>query len=159
MVMEPSTRQPWHCSWDGPGGEQTHLQRGLTNGATVHCKASHWTGACLPKTMGSPFCEAWSPHLPMGSPLPVPCSSHLCPRCRPVTLQAAPGWAAHPSAGAGLDGGGVWPSLPALLASQQVKDPEARIPAPSREVQSRICLGVTVCRTGGDACLAGGVEG
>ena len=53
----------------------------------------------------------------------------------------------------------MWPSLPALLASRQVKDPEARIPAPSWEVQSCICLGVTVCRTRADARLAGGGGG
>lgn len=120
---------------------------------TVCYKASHWTGACLPKTVGSPFCASFC------SPLPAPCSSQLWPCCRPVTLRVAPGWAAHPTAGAGPDGGRVWPSLPALLASRQVKDPEARIPAPSWEVQPRICLGVTVCRSRGDARLAGGVEG
>lgn len=90
-------------------------------------------------------------------PWAAPC--HLRPHYRPVTLRVAPGWEAHPSAGAGLDGGGVWPSLPALLASRQVKGPEAHNPAPSWEVQSRVCLGVTICRTGGDACLVGGVEG
>lgn len=45
---------------------------------TVRCKASHWTEACLPKTMGSPLREAWSLLLSMGSPLSSLASLQAC---------------------------------------------------------------------------------